>query len=604
MRIVSNVRIRSADAELVRPAHLIEINCADADDESLINFLIWQEIDLLVVDRLPPAAQIARWRKARNRSVIILMAQTDVASSKLEHVDDYCSSAIIVRFDHEKTSLEHALGAAEHIFTSNLNASQGANLLPYRPSSNREKVLVVGAGIVSLVTALYLNESGYLVEVVEQSEDPRHAAGWSSLGCTHGGENARMFSLTECDNYHDQDMPADGILNAQIYAKVSDRGWFICQPEHYDADAAAWMSSFAQMPIWLARRYNEDIFALSHDSYSHWKQLRQKHPKLFQNVELRDGLVRIARTESYHTKQVKRQKHVRSFQAELSREELSASYPALSAGCDNAEIIGGIEVEGFTLNIHTFCHNLIEYLVDRGVVFRWETKADTPISVGDATVGIRIDGKLEKADHYFISPGVYGPQMLKGAQSEGQVHGMLGAWISIPNLEPKLQKSLKVSREGHIANSGNIIVAKDKSGEDILIFGSGFGYVGAHPDRIDQAQLECLFRSMEDYLSQLFPRAYERAMDTGMLRASRRYCVRPWTPSCLGIFEIKEATTGRLVIATGHNTGGFAQSPSIAAATLAAFQGQSHRMHQDYHPRRYSAFWTEQQVSVAGRLVG
>ncbi|WP_417682951.1 FAD-dependent oxidoreductase [Roseibium sp.] len=51
-----------------------------------------------------------------------------------------------------------------------------------------ETVLVVGAGIVGLMTALDLVQAGYDVEVVEASHDPRTCPPWQSMGCTHGGQ--------------------------------------------------------------------------------------------------------------------------------------------------------------------------------------------------------------------------------------------------------------------------------------------------------------------------------------------------------------------------------------------------------------------------------
>jgi D-amino-acid dehydrogenase len=66
-----------------------------------------------------------------------------------------------------------------------------------------------------------------------------------------------------------------------------------------------------------------------------------------------------------------------------------------------------------------------------------------------------------------------------------------------------------------------------------------------------------------------------------------RFCVRPWTASSLGVFEvIPTVEGGRLVITGGHNTGGFAQAPAIAAAVLAELTGRRHTMDVLYHPLR------------------
>jgi len=69
------------------------------------------------------------------------------------------------------------------------------------------------------------------------------------------------------------------------------------------------------------------------------------------------------------------------------------------------------------------------------------------------------------------------------------------------------------------------------------------------------------------------------------------YCIWPWTPSGLGLFETAETSDGGLVVITGgHNTGGFARSPSVSRAVFAALRGHEHPMHTLYHPRRFRDF--------------
>jgi D-amino-acid dehydrogenase len=134
-------------------------------------------------------------------------------------------------------------------------------------------------------------------------------------------------------------------------------------------------------------------------------------------------------------------------------------------------------------------------------------------------------------------------------------------------------------------------LAQDSYGADRLIYGSGFGYIGHDVENISRDRLELIFSSMEDYVSKLFPDAFHAALEDGSLRASKKYCIRPWTPTSLGVFEVEQAHSGCLIIASGHNTGGFSQSPSVAKAAIAAMRGEMHLMHRIYHPDRFKAFW-------------
>jgi D-amino-acid dehydrogenase len=536
---------------------------------------------------------VLAWRRARNRAVILLIARTDDAPGSRDVVTASDEDVIVVSFVIGATPIGSALAAAEERYTREVTTKGYLKLVlpPKLARKSKRKTLIVGAGIVGLMTALRLRERGFAVEVFERSGNPTITNDWTKLGCTHGGENARMFSLTECDNYHDQTFATGIDLHGQMNRNIRDMGWLMGEPGRYTQRDAAWASEFLSMPIWLSKVYNDDIFDLSHESFARWKYLIDARPQLFDNVEFKAGLLRIASTRAYHEKQLKRQKGVNAFIRELDIDRIVAEYPALAEGCANGEIVGGIEVAGFTVNVHDFAAKLIALLADIGVVFHWNTPVEKVVSSGNAVAGLRIAGQIVQADHYFLSPGAYGEALLDGTESGNKVHGVLGAWIKVPNLEPKLQRSLKISREGHLANSGNIIVARESNGDDVMIFGSGFGYVGCNVDNIDLAQLEALFESMEDYIKRLFTAAYRQALESGDLRRGRRYCIRPWTPSSLGVFEIRSALNGIMVVASGHNTGGFAQSTSIAEATVDAMEGTPNAMHTVYHPKRFDGFW-------------
>lgn len=591
MKIASTVSLSSADiAELLPAPVLYLVGFAALDDAAAAAVLADADFDVLVTDKIPPGGVLRAWSQARKREVIVLVRQPLGRSGCFTSRSD---GAIHVFFGKDRTPIARAFEAAERLYSRDLTARATAALVAAagRKPAAAETVLVVGAGIVGLMTALHLADLGYQVEVAEASADPRGAPDWLSLGCTHGGANARMFSLTECDNYHDRDAAPGELLHGYLRKRVSEFGWLIGRPDGYSAEDEAWIEDSLAMPVWLAERYNDDIFALNHESLVYWRELIAERPGLFEGVEFCEPLLRVASTGPYHAKQVKRQKRVGSYLNELDPAAVAAAYPSLADGVRNCEIEGGIEVTGFTVNVHGFAHRLINHLEARGVRFRWQARAGRIVTENGKVAGIGIDGGVLRRNHYFVSPGVYGGELLKGTASEGKVHGVLGAWMSIPNLEPRLGHALKIAREGHVACSGNIIPARSPEGQDILIFGSGFGYLGHDPGNIDPAELEALYRSMEDYLAAMFPEAFRQALADGSLRRSRKYCIRPWTASSLGMFEIQPAEAGLLVVATGHNTGGFSQSTAIARATTDAFQGRPHPMHIVYHPRRFEAFW-------------
>jgi glycine/D-amino acid oxidase-like deaminating enzyme len=457
-------------------------------------------------------------------------------------------------------------------------------------AAGRRTVVLVGAGVVNLVTALELLRNGYEPLVLERAPDPRSAAHWTAFGCTRGGSHARMFTLTECDNYNPK-TPAEGV--SQFFRlPIARAGWSVCDTGALTPAEERWIEEYESLPTWLAAVYNDDIFAFNRESRAHWERLLADEPELFDAVELRRGILRLYTDPDHFEWSVTRQLRVGAFEARLRPAEVAERYPALREPCEAGVFAGGVEVVGFTLDVHRFLARLVDRLEREGATFRWETEAEAIVRDRAGRVeGLRTDGEVVSASHYVLSPGAYGDRLLRGLRSEGRIHGVLGVWLTLPNIEPQLTHSLKIARLGHEAEDANVTVGRSPDGEDVLVYGSGYGHTGLDPRNIVPAHLDDLFAAVEENARLFFPQAYEAARESGLLSASQRYCVRPWTASALGIFETAPTAAGGVLVATGgHNTGGFAQSPAVAAAVVAALRGERHPMHELYLPDRAAGF--------------
>jgi folate-dependent phosphoribosylglycinamide formyltransferase PurN len=155
-----------------------------------------------------------------------------------------------------------------------------------------------------------------------------------------------------------------------------------------------------------------------------------------------------------------------------------------------------------------------------------------------------------------------------------------------------MQNSIKIHRRAHKVEDINITVAKDPgTDEDILIFGGGYGYVGLDRPAPDSLEMKALYEELEEVALIYFPHNYAEAKRRGPMAmypsGHRRFCVRPFTPTGLGIFErIPTALGGQLIITGGNNTGGFAQAPAIACAVLRSLMGEDDPIHALFHPDR------------------
>lgn len=534
--------------------------------------------------------QSARWGSGAINYVVRVSMSPDTIHPQtfIEHLDDGFVSVSISASDQLKAYV-HALQVLERFSVDQLGPTD--LYCPSEPAFRRgHEVLVVGAGLVNLVTAYRLMEQGWKVHIIDGAADPASKAPWMSLGCSHGGDDARMFTLSEMDNYNDRRICPT--MNGYFNSNVSPVGWRVCRPDSFSQGEQSWTLDYQVLPPWLADRYNEDIFSLSRESGAIWNQWQKREPDLFSNCETRSDILRIYSDSQHLLKAIERQNHIGATIRVLSPHEVGAYEPALSHAVLSGAIAGGIVVIGFTVNAHKFAAQLVGRMMARGTTFEWSKRIDRVLfdQTGNAE-GLVCDNAIIEAENYVLSPGAYGGNALEGTRCEGRIHGVLGAWLRLPNLEPRLEHSLKLARKGHITEDANVTVTTDCNGEPIMIIGSGYGYTGVDPFNVDKDLLQKIYDGLIDTAKIFFPQSYAAGQAAGSVEASLKYCVRPWTSNGLGLFEMRPTKVGgRLVITGGHNTGGFAQSPVIADAVASGLQGGHHQMHKLYHPDREMTF--------------
>jgi len=465
-----------------------------------------------------------------------------------------------------------------------------------RPGSRSlagSRVALVGAGIVNLVTALELARAGASIEVFEASPDPRTRPDWRLLGTTHGGENARMFCFTEADN-HNAKLHASGPgASTFLRRTISEGGWLAVKPAELDPDELDWIDDFHRLSPEQAQSFASDVHRFNAESHPLWQRLESEIPHLFDGVSHTTGILQIySRAERAENAWVLHER-LGSLTGVLEPAELARHHPTFRDAVTSGEIARALEIRGFTLEIHGFSARLLDELETRGVRFRWQERVSALERAEDGCiVGLRLgNGDLARAEHYVLSPGAHGGTLLDGTRSAGKIQGVVGLWFRMPNLEPRLRHSVKIHRGGHVGEDSNVILAREASGQPILILGAGYGFLGRRPIELGSPELTPLFAALEDTARRCFPRSYRAALRQGSLRGTHRACVRPFTSTGLGLFEvIPTAQGGHLIIASGHNTGGFAQAPAVAEAVRATLEGREHPMRELYHPDRGRAY--------------
>ncbi|GAB0133347.1 hypothetical protein EsDP_00001759 [Epichloe bromicola] len=492
---------------------------------------------------------------------------------------------------------ESVLGDAEMLY-ARARANAGTQLVKVnRTETPAQKVVLVGAGIMNLMAAQLLAGCGYQVRVVDQGPNPLSCQlqDWTRLGVTSGGHNARMFTHTEADNYNEQGSETYRDMQSIFRKTVRDGGWSVKPPQDFAPAEHAWVDAFERIPGWMAATFKKNMHEVNCESGKLWKELMMTNPQLFEDVGLHKDIIRMYVEPVALDASIKLNDRLGALSQAHSPQGFLEAYPCFRPAAETDHLAGGIVVDGFTVNIHLLVAKLMDHITALGGEFVWNCKVQNiqRNPNGEVTMLKSEMGNLE-AHHFVVSTGTTGNALLNGTACENLVHGVVGVWLQIPNLDPQMRNSMKIHRRAHKVEDINITVAKDaETGEDMLVFGGAYGYVGLDRPAPDSPEMKALYDELEEVARIYFPRGYAAAMARGPAAAAmypgghRKFCVRPFTPTGLGVFEmIPTAGGGQLIITGGNNTGGFAQAPAVARAVLRSLAAEDDPIHVLFHPDR------------------
>jgi glycine/D-amino acid oxidase-like deaminating enzyme len=186
----------------------------------------------------------------------------------------------------------------------------------------------------------------------------------------------------------------------------------------------------------------------------------------------------------------------------------------------------------------------------------------------------------------ILSPGAYGNEIMSKAGYHNKISSMIGLWLELPVDKLELNAPIKLARSG-IGSSGpcksaNIIPGNLGVNKSIYV-SSGHGFTGFKNHIEDDYLLE-LSKGVVDVSKKFFPENFNMIGDD--IEKHLSYCLRPWTASCLPIFDAKPIANGIMITTTGQNTGGFAQAPMIAMEIINVLSGNKSKMLELFHHKR------------------
>lgn len=432
---------------------------------------------------------------------------------------------------------------------------------------DRGKVLVLGAGIVGLITAYYLDKAGFKVEVIAEEKNPFKRSGEEDgfvnpqSGATYR-RDARHFSYTE--------MTPRAIKSREknIYRPISFHGE--CAVETVDMSSLTsqemlWMTDFNERTMRPSERLatEEMVVALNMGGVKKWKKLLEECPDFFEGIH-REKFMRVYPSLESLQEGVRQQKCYDPSVNEVTGDEIKEQRPALAAAVDAGKIAGGVYVDGFSVNVEVLSRRLTEHLEKKGVTVSWQKKVSDvtwddqgKVSrlVVDDTVSTKVEHK--NADHYVVCTGVDNvSKYFSKTEKPPLLEGVAGVWISIPNVE-NLTEPTKI----HAHDPLGVINITPSNDNEWLHIGAGFGFVGQKKVDLGNSQMRSMLDQLKKYIQPIFPLGHAAAKRVGF---SPDVCIRPMTPDGLGVFKAIEAQEGWMLTNLGHGAGGATQAPAIA----------------------------------------
>lgn len=373
----------------------------------------------------------------------------------------------------------------------------------FQIDSGGHKVKIVGAGISSMIAALYFQENGYAVEIFEKDskENPQ--------GITRRAVDARHLSYSETVTHATSKRIEDW-----LFANVTNSGGLF---EKLFAEQFRVIGNNEPLVL-LLQSVVADINKTAIKGEFGWQYLRDKYPDIFsKNVFGSGKILRIFSSEEELRKAYKFQDSIHDRDDEVrivAGEELAEKVPALKHLIDAGKIAGGVEVSGYGVRVIALCDAIENHLFEQsGVRIGWGQevrKEGEKFFVRDQSGDKR---ELSDKEPLIISSGV-SPVI----EEDRDVQRVYGLFISIPNCG--LTEALKVHEKDPL---GVINITPSEDGK--LHISAGFQYFGSQEAR--EEDLKNLFKKLEEKIAEMFPQSYAKAIADGELE--RRFCPRPMT---------------------------------------------------------------------------
>ena len=298
-----------------------------------------------------------------------------------------------------------------------------------------QRVLVLGSGVIGVTSAWYLARAGFEVTVADREPGPALSTSYA---------NAGQISPGYASPWAAPGVPLKALKWLfQKHAPLAIRP--TADPQQY---------------LWLARmlrnctaaRYavnKERMVRLAEYSRDCLDELRAETGLAYEGRQL--GTTQLFRTAAQLDAAARDIAVLREAGVPyelLDREGIARVEPALAATAD--KLVGALRLPGDqTGDCQLFTARLAEMARAQGVEFRYGATIEAIEADGERVIGVRIDGRVERADRYVLALGSWSPKLLRPLGIDLPVYPLKGYSLTLPIVDPAMAPASTILDESY-----------------------------------------------------------------------------------------------------------------------------------------------------------
>ncbi|WP_070962554.1 D-amino acid dehydrogenase [Vibrio sonorensis] len=415
-------------------------------------------------------------------------------------------------------------------------------------------VVVLGSGVIGLMSAWYLREAGYQVSVIDRQPESGNETSFANAGQISYGYSSPWA--------------APGVPSKALKWLFEEHAPLKITPSP-DKKLIKWAGKMLlNCQIDRYRVNKARMLALANHSQACLQSLKQKVKLDYQGREL--GTLQVFR----HQAQLKAvEKDMRLLEESgtrfqlLSQSECIQQEPGLASVED--KLVGGLFLpDDETGDCHLFCQQMTKRAKDNGIEFYFDTHINGLITEKDQVVAVSTDQGQIKGDAFVVAMGSYSTKLLEQLNIKIPVYPVKGYSLTIP-----------IQDEAHCPTSTimdeSYKVALTRFDDRIRVAGM------AELNGFDPTLPKKRLATLEHVVADLFPKGVD------LSRADYWTGFRPMTPD--GTPLIGATPYFNLYTNTGHGTLGWTMACGSGdmLAKIVSHQLPDHFQQDAYNLYRY-----------------